>query len=66
MVVNEIAAALVIRPGDRVLLAMPDPLPDDPTPGAVLGDLQARFPGVEFTIICGVTAMAKTESEASG
>lgn len=50
-------AAIVLRPGDKVLVTFAD----DPTPAEaddLARGLKKSFPGVEFTFLTGVTGLA--------
>lgn len=50
-------AMLVLRPGDKVLVTLADD-PDEETVLTVTRDLRRSFPGVEFTILTGVSGLA--------
>jgi hypothetical protein len=50
-------ALLVLRPGDKVLVALAEDVDDSVCEG-ILRSLKASFPGVEFTVLSGVTALA--------
>lgn len=50
-------ALVVLRPGDKVLVT----LSEDPTPQdahTVMATLRKAFPGVAFTLLSGVSALA--------
>ncbi|HEY9370059.1 hypothetical protein [Streptomyces sp.] len=50
-------ALIVLRPGDKVLIALSDE-PDEDTCKAILADLRRTFRGCDFTILAGVSAVA--------
>ena len=50
-------AMLVLRPGDKVLVTLADD-PDQQIVLTVTQDLRRSFPGVEFTILTGVSGLA--------
>lgn len=58
---SDVPAGLVIRPGDRVLLALDLDTPQKQL-GLVRDGLRERFPEVEFTFVMGVSAIAKVEA----
>jgi hypothetical protein len=51
-----VRTATVIRPGDHVLLTTVEPFHQDFE--GMQEALRARFPGVEFTIVAGITDLA--------
>lgn len=54
-------AMVVLRPGDKVLVTIPDdPDPDEAwkTTQTVLTALREHFPGVDFLIVSGITGIA--------
>jgi len=53
--------AMQVRPGDRVLLTCPDDRWSDAERVKIVEGLQARFPGVAFTIVSGVSGVAVLE-----
>lgn len=50
-------AVVVLRPGDRVLLAMTHD-PEEPEAQAWMQALSQDFPGIKFTIVGGVAGIA--------
>jgi hypothetical protein len=49
-------ALIVLRPGDRVLLALvEDPTPEDAK--TIAATLRGSFPGVDFTVIGGIAGL---------
>lgn len=48
---------VVLRPGDRVLVAFPDEPGSDVT-DVIAAELRRSFPGVDFTVLTGVTGLA--------
>lgn len=62
---TEIRAAAVIRPGDHVLVAFSRTDITAQDTGEIRRCLQVRFPGVEFTLLSGVSALAVQRGEAS-
>jgi hypothetical protein len=48
---------VVLRPGDRVLVAFTDE-PDQDTTNTIAGSLRRTFPGVDFTVLTGVASIA--------
>lgn len=49
-------AMVVLRPGDNVLVTLADDNPDECS--TVLAALRSSFPGVDFTLLSGVTGIA--------
>lgn len=50
-------ALIVLRPGDRVLVALAGDVDEDDLK-AILTDLRKSFRGCDFTILTGVTSLA--------
>lgn len=48
---------LVLRPGDRVLVAFTDE-PDTGVTDQIVSGLRRSFPGVDFTVLTGVASVA--------
>jgi hypothetical protein len=48
---------VVLRPGDRVLVAFTDE-PDMDVTDQIASGLRRSFPGVDFTVLTGVTSIA--------
>lgn len=48
---------VVLRPGDRVLIAFTDE-PDQETTNTIAASLRRTFPGVDFTVLTGVASIA--------
>lgn len=55
-----IVMGMVLKPGDKVLLTLAADIADPQRVQALTNAMQARFPGVEFTLAGGVT-IAKIE-----
>lgn len=52
-----VVEGLVIRPGDKVLIAVPKEITLDQAQG-LADDLREKFPGVDFGVLVGATGMA--------
>jgi hypothetical protein len=55
-------ALIVLRPGDKVLVTLSDD-PDPEHTHAVMRTLRKAFPGVDFTLMAGVSAIAVAAPE---
>lgn len=55
-------AMVVLRPGDKVLVTLNDE-PSLEDAQMVLSDLRKSFPGVEFTLLAGISSLAVAAPE---
>jgi hypothetical protein len=63
---DRIEHAVVIKPGDRVLLTLCDANLSHANAHDMRDRLAERFPGAEFTFIAGITGIAIAEHEEQG
>lgn len=64
-VVTSPPAVVSLLPGDKVLVAFADTDVAAKHVAAITDGLRARFPGVEFTLVAGVSALAVQRGSAS-
>lgn len=55
-------AMIVLRPGDRVLVALSEDPEDPEILAEIAAGLRKGFPGVDFTVISGIASLAVMDS----